>query len=72
MKDTARQALFLAEKHLGKGDMVSSARLCVEDSRSLFEKGDFKNAAGRALDSLSYSVGVFHPDHVSCKETLSS
>ncbi len=53
----------LARKHLGKGEMESSARLCLADSIELSDLGDFKSASERALKSLAYSVGVFHPDY---------
>ena len=58
----AQQALSLAEQHLGKGVMQSSAQLCADDSRALIAKGRHKHAALRALRSLEYSVGGFHPD----------
>lgn len=55
----------LAVKHLGSGSMESSARLCLADARALEAKGDLENARKRALKSLAYSVGMFHPDY--CK-----
>ena len=59
--DTSK-ILGLARKHLG-GDMESSARLCLEDAISLYNEGDYHYARQRALKSLEYSVGIFHPDY---------
>lgn len=53
----------LARKHLGSGNMESSARLCLEDAINLYDKGDFTYAKARALKSLAYSVGILHPDY---------
>lgn len=58
-----RLIIKLAEKHIGKGPMISSAELCLFDAKNLFSKGDFEFARKRALKSLCYSVGVFHPDY---------
>ncbi len=44
-----------------KASMLSSAALARDDAQALFNKGDYKYARLRALDSLSYSVGVFSP-----------
>ena len=41
----------------------SSARLCLEDAVNLYNKADFKHAKKRAIDSLRYSVGIFHADY---------
>jgi len=54
------QVLILARKHLG-GDMESSARLCLADAVALYDKGEFTYARSRAVKSLAYSVGIFHP-----------
>lgn len=59
----AFEALRTAQCNEHKGDMKSSAQLAARDAESLFNKGDFKYAYLRALDSLSYSVGLFHADH---------
>ena len=56
----ASNAIREARKHLG-GNMESSARLCLADAIALFDAGDFDTAKARALKSLAYSVGVFHP-----------
>jgi hypothetical protein len=58
------QVIVLARKHFG-GDMESSARLCLADAISIVnEFGDLNQAKARALKSLAYSVGVFHPDYI--------
>lgn len=55
-------AIRLARKNLG-GTMESSARLCLADAIECVEKGQLDAAKKRALDSLRYSVGVFHADY---------
>lgn len=61
---TTDQILALARKHLGKGDMESSARLSLHDANHLKDRGLFDYAKKRALDSLKYSVGIFHQDYI--------
>lgn len=56
------QILVLARRHLG-GDMESSARVCLADAIEMLNVGRLDRAEARALDSLKYSVGVFHPDY---------
>ena len=56
------QVLAMARKHLG-GDMESSARLCLADAIALRDAGDYEHAKKRALDSLSYSIGILHADY---------
>jgi len=58
----AHQVIILARKHLTND---ASARLCLSDANRIVEEcGDLNAAKKRALDSLAYSVGVFHPDYV--------
>jgi hypothetical protein len=57
------EVIILARKHLGTGVMDSSARLCLSDAIALHEAGDLTNAKARALKSIDYSVGFFHPDY---------
>jgi hypothetical protein len=59
----ANLAIVLARRHLGKGAMESSARLCLADAVSLFDADKYELAKARALKSLAYSVGVFHEDY---------
>lgn len=61
---TLETLIALARKHIGSGTMESSARLCLDDAVALKESGDLFPAWYRALRSLDYSVGVFHPDYV--------
>lgn len=56
--------MTLARKHIGKGEMESSARLCLSDAVALFDAGDLEYAKRRALKSLAYSVGIYHRDYV--------
>jgi hypothetical protein len=63
------QILALARKNLG-GDMESSSRLCLADAVSLYDKGEYAYACKRALDSLSYSVGIFHPDYQKAHKSI--
>lgn len=54
--------LALARKHLG-GVMESSARFCLAEAVARYDDGDLDAARRCALDSLKYSVGVFHADY---------
>jgi hypothetical protein len=64
------KSIILARKHCGNGcEMESSARLCLADAVSLYDKGDFYYAHQRAMKSLGYSVGVFHPDYVKAEKS---
>jgi hypothetical protein len=51
----------VAEDNLGKGNMIDSAALCLDDARSLLTAGDLTYARQRALKSLAYSVGILAP-----------
>lgn len=55
----ALELILVARRHAPQATMRSSAELCVSDACDLYNSDDFRNAAGRALDSLKYSVGVF-------------
>lgn len=60
----ANTALILARKHIGNGAaMDTSARICLADAISLYDRGLYEDAKKRAADSLSYSVGIFHADY---------
>lgn len=67
---TAMMAIDLAAAHVGEGRMVDSAELALSDARYTLARGLYRNAAERAAASLSYSVGVFHPDHVRAVELV--
>lgn len=46
------------------GQMESSAQVCLNDARQLWNEGRrFDYAAGRALASISYSRGVLSPEY---------
>lgn len=53
------QILELARKHINN----SSSVFCMKDADKAVERGDFKAARMWALNSMEYSVGVFHPDY---------
>lgn len=58
----AHKAIVAARSHLGVG-LASSAKLCLDDAVSLYDKRDFDAALKRARRSLAYSVGIFHADY---------
>ena len=57
------KVIAIARKHLGKGEMESSARLCFERAISLYEEKWFFYAHILAVKSIAYSVGKLHPDY---------
>lgn len=58
------EILRLARKHVDNGAvMASSARLCMAEAVASFNDGHYDVAAARAVKSLAYSVGIFHPDY---------
>lgn len=60
---TTLEIIELAKKHANNGaEMSTSARLCLKDAIELAERDD-KYARMRAITSLSYSVGISHPDY---------
>lgn len=61
---TTDKVMALARKHLGKGMMESSARLCLSDANHLFDRGLLDYAKKRALESLKYSIGILHQDYI--------
>lgn len=67
---TLNALLALARKHLSAANgMNSSARLCLADAVLLRDEGDFVRSIERAMDSLRYSVGSFHPDYVRAEKS---
>lgn len=61
---TTDKTIILARKHVGNGAaMESSARLCLADAVELQAEGKLDYAKARAIKSLAYSVGIFHPDY---------
>lgn len=62
----AETAIATARKHANNGALMqTSAEFCIKDAECLFAQGRFFHAATRALVSLEYSIGIFHPDHES-------
>jgi hypothetical protein len=60
----ALEVINLARQHIGKGNMVSSAQLCLDDAMKAYEIPGWEHLAKeRALKSLAYSVGIAHPDY---------
>lgn len=60
---TTASMIETAEKHIGKGAMVSSAKLCLDDAVEMAARGDYRATRMWAMRSLAYSVGIFHPDY---------
>lgn len=58
-EDIARSCVWLAEQHVGAN---RSAQLALADARECLKAHRLQYAAQRARDSLTHSVGVFHPD----------
>lgn len=60
----AQQAIELAKKNISENpSMEDSAKLCLEDAEWLLANGRPESAMHRAVDSLRFSVGVFHSDY---------
>lgn len=60
----AYEVIELARKHVNNGvGMQSSAKACLESAERLQAQGKCVEARNRAVRSLQYSVGVFHPDY---------
>ena len=61
------EVIQLAKKYANNGaSMQSSAQLCLKDAIDLQQQGKRVAARNRAVKSLQYSVGVFHPDYKVC------
>jgi hypothetical protein len=65
---TIEKILDLAKKHSNKGIMSSSAVVSLMDAKHLYERGLIDYAKKRALDSLKYSVGIFHQDYIKASQ----
>jgi hypothetical protein len=65
--NNATKIVDIAARNVNLGSMSSSAKLCLDDANALLALGDEAYAAKRALESLSYSVGFFHPDFATAK-----
>ena len=63
------KVIILARRHVTScPENESSARLCLTDAVKLQSEGQLDAAKTRALKSLSYSVGIFHPDYQRAKK----
>ena len=62
------KALRLARKHVHEGTMNSSVRFAMAEAVAAEGRGDLRSAVMWAAKSLSYSVGVGHPDYKAVKE----
>ena len=59
-----QKVIALARKNVGANPAnESSACLCLVHAVCLYVNADFKQAKKRAIDSLRYSVGIFHADY---------
>ncbi len=68
----AENMISLAEHHARvTTGWKSSAELCINDALSLMESGRYDDACAAALRSLSYSIGILHPDHAKAKAAVS-
>lgn len=58
---TVEFTIALAIKHVADSPVFESpARQCLDDAKTLFKNGNRNGAKRRAIDSLRYSVGVYH------------
>jgi hypothetical protein len=57
----AQEIIDLAQSHVSKASMQSSAQLCVDDARACLARGLPDYAIGRAVRSLAYSLGILSP-----------
>ena len=59
-----------AKKHQHKGGMVSSAKLALMDADHLLKRGDYQDAANRALTSLRFTVGITSKVYKDCAKLV--
>jgi hypothetical protein len=60
---TVDEIIAIAEMHVNSGLMASSAKFALYEAKALAAEGEYEFARRRALKSLAYSVGGFHPDY---------
>lgn len=63
-REQALTAMQTAIRHLGEGNMVSSAKLCLEDAAVMMSLQQWDYAKERSMTSLQYSVGILHQDYI--------
>lgn len=65
----ARAATDLARAHVDEGCRRMSAALCLADAETMLPI-DPVAALSRAVESLAYSVGVFHEDYQTAADAI--
>lgn len=74
IKEQVDKILNLAKAHLAEGEMADSAGVCYADACNLMHSDNpsvsMIYAGKRALESLAYSVGVFHSDYQNADKIL--
>jgi hypothetical protein len=63
MINQVEKAIRLARKHAHEGEMNSSVRLCLAEAVNAMDTEQYEAAHRWAVKSLSYSVGIAHPDY---------
>lgn len=61
------EIIEVAKRFLGQGEMISSAKLCLDDSERLLARGEIRESRLRALKSLAYSIGRGHQAYRECQ-----
>lgn len=65
----AENMISLAEHHArSTSGWKSSAELCINDADSLLKAGRYEDACAAAQRSLSYSIGILHPDYTKAQK----
>lgn len=69
-KEILQQIIDLADKNARPqlSEMWESANLALSDAIFLQSVGRLEDASKRAISSLKYSVGIFHPDYAKAVE----
>jgi hypothetical protein len=63
-------AVALAKKHvISNIEASTSAIVALRDAEMLLKAGSLEYAKKRAVDSLRYSVGIFHTDYIAAART---
>lgn len=60
----------IARKHLGKGEMQSSARLCLSRSIECGDNELYNEACQQALKSIQYSIGIMSGDYIKAQKLV--
>ena len=54
----AQRAIELAEEHVHKADMQTSAHFCLREAKDRMKHGNYDQAYNWSKNSLAYSVGT--------------